>query len=199
MGLRFSPPSSEAVSHSSGHMRSRVFAIQISKLGCPSFEKAGCRRHKKPGTNVDSKVEAGLPTPLQLRVSDAAHTACLKGKLCHPRRGNRPNQPSCPSVVWIKDKCLTQSVLDSGDIPLSAGLPFIDNLLHRWELTSQRRADLVATHTVLARVPLTQLLGDQPQNRNEPQVHRATNALSPFDPVTRTVHRRFVVEAFSYD
>ena len=34
-----------------------------------------------------------------------------------------------------------------------------------------------------AGLPLT--LGDQPQNRNEPQVHRALNAMSQFDSVSR--------------
>ena len=32
---------------------------------------------------------------------------------------------------------------------------------------------------------LTVSLGDQSQNRNEPQVSRALHALSPFDPVSR--------------
>ncbi len=32
---------------------------------------------------------------------------------------------------------------------------------------------------------MTGMFGDQPQNRNEPQVHPALDALSPFDSVSR--------------
>lgn len=61
----------------------------------------------------------------------------------------------------------------------------VDKVLYRGQLPSELYADLVATHTVLARVPHTQLLADQPQNRKQPQVHPVLHALCLFDPVSR--------------
>ena len=48
---------------------------------------------------------------------------------------------------------------------------------------------------VLAAAGLPWTLGDQPQNRNQPQVHRALDALSPPDAVSRARLRMKVSEA----
>ncbi len=41
---------------------------------------------------------------------------------------------------------------------------------------------------------LPRSLGDQPQNRNQQQVHRALDALSPFDAVSRARLRKIIGE-----
>ena len=52
----------------------------------PWFAEPGCRRHKKLELDAAHKVDAGFGTDHQTQVSNAAHTACLNGNPCHPRR-----------------------------------------------------------------------------------------------------------------
>ena len=49
----------------------------------------------------------------------------------------------------------------------------------------ERRLARFLSSSRFGRRPVTLVVGRSTANRNEPQVHRALNELSPFDPVTR--------------
>ena len=59
----------------------------------------------------------------------------------------------------------------------------------------ERRLARFLSSMSLAAAALPWTLGDQPQNRNEPQLNRAFDALSPFDAVSHARLRMTVGEA----
>ena len=60
----------------------------------------------------------------------------------------------------------------------------------------ERRIARFLSSMSLAAAALPWTLGDQPQNRNEPQLNRALNVLSPFDSVSRDRSSSIGFEAF---
>lgn len=55
------------------------------RLGWPSLNEAGCRRHKKLKREADVRIDASTRIEFLSEISNTSHTACRDGKLCHPR------------------------------------------------------------------------------------------------------------------